>query len=415
MSDEPAYDARRESRNRLVFCDCNICKEQSPTDGGKYIPAYLRDHHRREQNLNLSTIAQRARGRARGLLSAGPAPVLQRGRTAPRGSNHVRAMSRSVPTPRGMPYQAQPGARMTSGTRSFPPPFFPTSSESPYEPMDASEDLLQQPDSPTSLEPPVWPDSRIVSPPPPPSPQYQPQHLSETTPSSGGTVSAPVDYARVIPPTHIGSTIVPSTHSTPIPLIHGAPIPLAQSIPTLVPRRTAQLPPQVRPVRVRKKARVRASGFEREDDEPIENNPPPPSSSTLGLYDDPEGGDEVHNDPLLRTEPVSDGSDSEALPPNGPHASSTPMTIPTLPAYEPPLNPLQVYQDAHTTWFGRLLIIMVAILHTKHLSNRLFRMVTGRKPQPPPPACATPIQLPSSLLADFLASADNENACETWK
>jgi hypothetical protein len=42
-------------------------------------------------------------------------------------------------------------------------------------------------------------------------------------------------------------------------------------------------------------------------------------------------------------------------------------------------------------------------------------MVTGRKPQPPPPTCATPIQLPSSLLADFLASADNENACETWK
>ncbi|KIK78458.1 hypothetical protein PAXRUDRAFT_28616 [Paxillus rubicundulus Ve08.2h10] len=283
-------------------------------------------------------------------------------------------MSRSVPTLRGMPYQAQPGAHTTSGTHSFPLPFFPTSSESPYEPMDASEDLLQQPDSPTSLEPPVWPDSHIVSPPPAPSPQYQPQHLSETMPSSGGMVSAPVDYARVIPPTHVGSTIVPSTCSTPIPLIHGAPIPLAQSIPTLVPRRMVQLPPQVRAVCVGKKARdlsekarVRASGFEREDDEPIENNPPPPSSSTLGLYDDPEGGDEVHNDPLLCTEPVSDGSDSEALPPNGPRASSTPMTIPTLPAYEPPLNPLQVYQDAHTTWFGWLLIIMVAILHTKHL------------------------------------------------
>ncbi|KIK82476.1 hypothetical protein PAXRUDRAFT_35561 [Paxillus rubicundulus Ve08.2h10] len=209
-------------------------------------------------------------------------------------------MSHSAPTPRGMPYQAQPGARTTSGTHSFPPPFFLTSSESPYEPMDTSEDLLQQPDSPTSLEPPVWPDSRIVSPLPLPSPQYQPQHLSETMPSSGGMVSAPVNYARVIPPTHVGSTIVPSTHSTPIPLIHGAPIPLAQSIPTLVPCRTVQLPPQV------------------------------------------------------------------CLASKWPCASSTPMTIPTLPAYEPPLNPLQVYQDAHTTWFGQLLIMMVAILHTKH-------------------------------------------------
>ncbi|KIJ04700.1 hypothetical protein PAXINDRAFT_159284 [Paxillus involutus ATCC 200175] len=349
--------------------------EQSPTDGEKYIPAYLRDHHRREQNLNLSTIAQRARGRARGFISAGPAPVLQRGRTAPRGSNHVRAMLRSVPAPRGMPYQVQPEARTTSGTDSFPPPFFPTSSESPYEPMDASEDFpAQQPDSPTSLERPVWPDSRTV-PPPPPSPQYW-QHSSETTPSSGAMVSAPVDYARVIPLTHNGSTIVPSTRSTPIPLIHGAPIPLAQSIPTLVPHHIGQPPPRARPVRVRKKAQVRASGFEQEDDEPIENNPPPPSSSTLGLYDDPEGGEDIHNDPLLCTEPVSDGSDSEALPQKGPQASSAPMTIPTPPSYEPPLNPLQVYQDAHTTWLGQLLIVMVAILHMKHY---------------------------------------NENACETWK
>ncbi|KAF8839069.1 hypothetical protein BDN67DRAFT_878520, partial [Paxillus ammoniavirescens] len=247
--------------------------------------------------------------------------------------------------------------------------------------------------------------------------------------------------------------------------------------------------------RVRKKARVRASGFEQEDDEPIENNPPPPSSSMLGLYDDPEGGEDIHNDLLLHTEPVSDSSDLEALPQKGPQASSAPMTIPTPPSYEPPPNPLQVYQDAHTTWFGRLLIVMVAILHTKHcvsfracalilqcfsvvlltlcmleptspipmtlntiinhldlgdrfvvypvciychriyptdtlvnalcsecdnrlfklVSNRVFRMVTGCKPQPPPPTCATPIQLPSSLLTDFLASADNENACETWK
>jgi hypothetical protein len=231
--------------------------------------------------------------------------------------------------------------------------------------MDASEDFpAQQPDSPTSLERPVWPDSRTV-PPPPPSPQYW-QHSSETTPSSGAMVSAPVDYARVIPLTHNGSTIVPSTRSTPIPLIHGAPIPLAQSIPTLVPHHIGQPPPRARPVRVRKKAQVRASGFEQEDDEPIENNPPPPSSSTLGLYDDPEGGEDIHNDPLLRTEPVSDGSDSEALPQKGPQASSAPMTIPTPPSYEPPLNPLQVYQDAHTTWLGRLLIVMVAILHMKH-------------------------------------------------
>ncbi|KAF8834588.1 hypothetical protein BDN67DRAFT_914663, partial [Paxillus ammoniavirescens] len=150
---------------------------------------------------------------------------------------------------------------------------------------------------------------------------------------------------------------------------------------------------------------------------------------------------------------------------------------------------------AHTTWFGRILILIVAILHTKHcvsfracalvlqcfsmilltlgmldptsplpitlntviqrldlcdrfviypvcihcqrvyptdtlvnalcsecdnclfkpVSNKLYRMVTGHKPQPPPPACAAPIHLPSSLLIDFLASAENENACESWR
>jgi hypothetical protein len=51
----------------------------------------------------------------------------------------------------------------------------------------------------------------------------------------------------------------------------------------------------------------------------------------------------------------------------------------------------------------------------KPISNRLFRRLTGQQSQRPPPACAVPIQLPSSLLADFLARGENKQACTSWK
>jgi hypothetical protein len=44
-----------------------------------------------------------------------------------------------------------------------------------------------------------------------------------------------------------------------------------------------------------------------------------------------------------------------------------------------------------------------------------YRRITGRRPKRPPPVCAAPIQVPSSLLVDFLARADVEKGCDSWK
>ncbi|KAG1862061.1 hypothetical protein DFJ58DRAFT_657027 [Suillus subalutaceus] len=244
---------------------------------------------------------------------------------------------------------------------------------------------------------------------------------------------------------------------------------------------------------------------QREEDEAIrdalQSESQPPQEDSLGLYDDPDAGDEVHRDPLLHTEQHDEDSDAEIIPDvqvapsNSQHAPVDQVQITPRSEFEAPLNPRQVYQDAHPDWFGRIIIIMVAILHAKHhvsfracalilhcvttillslgilhptqplpttlntvihhldlhdrftiypvcghchrifptdiptnalcsdcdsrlfkpVSNRLFRMVTGRKAQRPPPVCAAPIQVPSSLLANFLAHGDNEAACESWR
>lgn len=45
-----------------MWCDCDVCKGEDPTKGGQTIPVYLRENHRRDQNLSLSAIAQRGRG-----------------------------------------------------------------------------------------------------------------------------------------------------------------------------------------------------------------------------------------------------------------------------------------------------------------------------------------------------------------
>ncbi|KAG1896636.1 uncharacterized protein F5891DRAFT_912674, partial [Suillus fuscotomentosus] len=219
---------------------------------------------------------------------------------------------------------------------------------------------------------------------------------------------------------------------------------------------------------------------------------------SLELYDDPDTGDEVHCDPLLHTERHDEDLDAEVAPSNSQHAPVDQVQITPRSEFKVPLNPHQVYQDAHPDWFGCIIIIMVAILHVKHhvsfcacalilhcvttilfslgilhptqplpttlntvihrldlhdcyddelfcshchcifptdiptntlcsncdswlfkpVSNRLFRMVTGCKAQHtqcPPPVCAAPIQVPSSLLVNFLAHGGNEVACESWQ
>lgn len=51
----------------------------------------------------------------------------------------------------------------------------------------------------------------------------------------------------------------------------------------------------------------------------------------------------------------------------------------------------------------------------KPVSAALFERITGRKPHPPPPVMAAPIQVLSSLLSDFLSRPDMENGCLDWK
>ncbi|KAG2143644.1 hypothetical protein DEU56DRAFT_704327, partial [Suillus clintonianus] len=224
--------------------------------------------------------------------------------------------------------------------------------------------------------------------------------------------------------------------------------------------------------------------------------------TTVGLYDDPDAGDNLHNDPLLHTATELNG-DSESD--NDTHRARVLRTsansqhrqfqVPTPLEYEAPPSAAQLYRDSHTEWFGRLVLLLVAVLHAKHrvsfracalilftlntilialnvlqptnplpitlhtiinrfdlqdrftiypicgschrifpidapidtlcsdcdsrlfkpISDRLFRRLTGRQSQRPPPICAAPIQLPSSLLADFLTRGDNEESCSSWK
>ncbi|KAG1908158.1 uncharacterized protein F5891DRAFT_1179677 [Suillus fuscotomentosus] len=259
------------------------------------------------------------------------------------------------------------------------------------------------------------------------------QHLQHST-SLETTQSPPSKYLRVAPEAHTALLLV--TRTTPVLLASGHQIPLAQSCPTLVPCQT-QLPATKRPWQ---KASSMHVMVQREEDEAIcdalQSKSQPPQEDSLGLYDDPDAGDEVHRDPLLHTERHDEDLDAEVIP-NVQVAPSNSQHAPVD----------QVYQDAHPDWFGHIIIIMVAILHAffiphslflqlstllftalismtillfihrlfKPVSNRLFRMVTGRKAQCPPPVCAAPIQVPSSSLVNFLAHGGNEAACESWR
>ncbi|KAH7923260.1 hypothetical protein BV22DRAFT_965875, partial [Leucogyrophana mollusca] len=266
---------------------------------------------------------------------------------------------------------------------------------------------------------------------------------------------------------------------------------------------------QRRPSHQRKKARTRCPhSTEREDEDVATRDTPQfqqPDQESLGLYDDPDAGDEIHNDPLLHTvEGSSSESDSSGnADTSTTHArarlqrasSGTQAVHSTTTEYDAPLDPSRIYQESHPEWFGRAIITLIAILHAKHrvsfracalilfslntilitlgvlhplnplpitlntvihrldlhdrftvypicqschrifpidtsisamcpdcdtrlfkpVSNRLFRRLTGRSAQRPPPVCAAPSQLPSSILAEFLARGDNELACDSWK
>ncbi|KIJ09291.1 hypothetical protein PAXINDRAFT_87666, partial [Paxillus involutus ATCC 200175] len=111
-----------------------------------------------------------------------------------------------------------------------------------------------------------------------------------------------------------------STRTTAIPLAAGIPIPLTQSIPTLVPIPCQASPPTgTRPImHRRKKAKTQSAPIEREDDEATQDalRPVQATDDALGLYNDPDAGDDVHNDPLLHTQSNIQDSDSETRPPS---------------------------------------------------------------------------------------------------
>ncbi|KIK95877.1 hypothetical protein PAXRUDRAFT_139732, partial [Paxillus rubicundulus Ve08.2h10] len=85
------------------------------------------------------------------------------------------------------------------------------------------------------------------------------------------------------------------------------------------------------------------AGLEQEDEGSIETDIQPQLDvDSLGLYDDPDGGEEVHNNPLLHIEPGPKDSKPGPLPsvvmPHTSQASSM-MQIPMLAEYEAPHNP----------------------------------------------------------------------------
>ncbi|KAG2742653.1 hypothetical protein P692DRAFT_20879248 [Suillus brevipes Sb2] len=338
--------------------------------------------------------------------------------------------------------------------------------------------------------------------PEPSSPQAPSSPLScshhETKESDAG-VQSPIasssTYLCVVFPPHP----LPTSIMRPgqVPLHDGQPISLAQSRPALVPRQSLLRSPSAPQ---RKKADGQAVlVIPREDDDntPMQDTPQG-QSGVRGLYDDPDAGDELHHNPLLHTEErhsEDSGSDHGSSP-----SRTTREQLPRVQAnmqseYDAPPDAHKLYQNSHSEWFARLVMILVAVLHAKHhvsfracalilftintillglrvldatnpipvtlhtiinrfdlqdrftiypicagchrifstdtpinalcpdcdsrlfkpISNRLFRRLTGQQSQRPPPACAVPIQLPSSLLADFLARGENEQACTSWK
>ncbi|EIW80125.1 hypothetical protein CONPUDRAFT_155484 [Coniophora puteana RWD-64-598 SS2] len=128
-----------------------------------------------------------------------------------------------------------------------------------------------------------------------------------------------------------------------------------------------------RPKRTRRAARVRAAPIGYDSDDDIDALPAPRvaqplADDGLGLYDDSDGGEDIHNNPLLHTQAVGENGEpvedttrpTNAMPPPPTLALDTP------PRYDPPIDPRAVYLGAHTSWVARLFIFLVAFLNAKH-------------------------------------------------
>ncbi|KAG1888361.1 hypothetical protein F4604DRAFT_1916278 [Suillus subluteus] len=242
-------------------------------------------------------------------------------------------------------------------------------------------------------------------------------------------IASSSNYPCVVFPPH--PLLISIMHPGQVLLHDGQPIPLAQSRPALVPcqslLQSSSAPQQ-------KKADGQAVlVIPREDDD------------DAPMQDTPQGqSGERHSE--------DSGSDRGSSP-----SRTTCEQLPRVQAnmrseYDAPPDAHELYQNSHSEWFTRLIMILVAVLHAKHrvsfcacalilftintilLGLRVLDatnpipVVTASSPQIhlsmlyvqiqsqcPPPACAVPIKLPSSLLADFLARGENEQACTSWK
>lgn len=328
-----------------------------------------------------------------------------------------------------------------------------------------------------------------------------PMQVLDDALSAAPSPSSQVERPRFSSPTLVHHTS--STRNVPIPMRDGSAIPHAQSFPlrsgpTLG---KIKIPPKRRSARIRTKAEIAEAAR-------VATPSPPPSADppgNLGLYDDSDDCDDIRRD---ENGLLADNTDSgeETMPvdktsSNSSHSSEDSekwfpsYAPPVKTSYDPPTSPDTVYTSSHSNWIVRVILTLVALLHTKHhlsfractlllsvlsllllslgviqltepmpttlhtvikrldlgdrftifpicstchrifepnvnvnilcpdcdtaifkpLSATLFERITGRKAHRPPPVAAAPIQVLSSLLADFLSSPEIETSCSEWK
>ncbi|KIJ13114.1 hypothetical protein PAXINDRAFT_181417 [Paxillus involutus ATCC 200175] len=438
QDDSTARSSTIASR-REVFCDCDTCKLEDQEGKGQLISAALRESHRLTQSLNHSALTQRGRGhqRAASTRSRATPPttttLLSRGRGAINLNVSTRA-SRSIST--HTPSRVLPSRSTSQRPLETPQNIRPlVGGEAPAQSQYALFNDPPHRDSYPDVDMEFIQGDFATSPSPsytqrsPPASPAQPQSTPGTSfrePAAPHPVDPPGEQLRVLPPLQYQPVI--ATRTVPVPMHGGHMVPLAQSRPALIPicltPPSIPQPAELRAPRQRKRAAGRRKDIlEGEDDfvaarVQLQDSETPASETqpSLGLYDDPEALDELHQDPLVHTVPTSqsddnsesDNSSDTSLP--IPH--DTPRNRPLLPEVVIPTQRTQQPRLAHRTIYDnshprcRLF---------KPLSDHLFRRLTGKQPKRPPPVCAAPIQLPSSLLADFLAREGNEVACESWK
>jgi hypothetical protein len=149
----------------------------------------------------------------------------------------------------------------------------------------------------------------------------------------------------------------------------GSTIPVAQSIPVLVPRQSLT---QSSAACQHKNATTHPVSPVQQEDLDVEtwDTNQTACQMTVGLYDDPDAGDDLHNNPLLHTtREVNEDSEPAmetcglGVPANPQHCQ---FHVPTPLEYEAPPGAARLHCDSHTEWFACLILLLIAVLHAKH-------------------------------------------------